>query len=172
MQGAGPSSPFLPGDKHPGLALPPECASQTPAVAPGLKACPYSHAASPASSSAAPGSPLPTSLDFCKTLPKQFKTMCRRATPPGACPGAGLAVSSRPAAPCSPRCPSAFSLALLFPVLVGRHGAAEAPCEQGWLLAQVSCCLGGQGLSHREVACAEVVGGPEPSPGQCGTASV
>ncbi|PKU37248.1 hypothetical protein llap_12449 [Limosa lapponica baueri] len=71
------------GDKHPGLALSPECASQAPAVAPGLKACPYSHAASPTSSSAAPGSPLPTSLDFCKTLPKQFKSMCRRATPPG-----------------------------------------------------------------------------------------
>ncbi|XP_009982245.1 PREDICTED: protein FAM193B, partial [Tauraco erythrolophus] len=71
------------GDKHPGLALSPECANQTPAMAPRLKACPYSHTASPTSSSAAPGSPLPTSLDFCKTLPKQFKSMCRRATPPG-----------------------------------------------------------------------------------------
>lgn len=51
----------------------------------GLKACPYGHTTSPATGSAAPGSPLPTSLDFCKTLPKQFKSMCRRATPPGAC---------------------------------------------------------------------------------------
>ncbi|XP_044306845.1 protein FAM193B isoform X2 [Varanus komodoensis] len=33
--------------------------------------------------SGSPGSPLPTSLDFCKTLPKQFKSMCRRPTPPG-----------------------------------------------------------------------------------------
>ncbi|XP_061473594.1 protein FAM193B isoform X2 [Rhineura floridana] len=33
--------------------------------------------------SGTPGSPLPTSLDFCKTLPKQFKSMCRRPTPPG-----------------------------------------------------------------------------------------
>ncbi|XP_037252865.1 protein FAM193B isoform X1 [Falco rusticolus] len=71
------------GDKHPGLSLSPECTSQASAMAPGLKACPYSHAASPTSSSTAPGSPLPTSLDFCKTLPKQFKSMCRRATPPG-----------------------------------------------------------------------------------------
>uniref|UniRef100_A0A8C3CPV5 Family with sequence similarity 193 member B n=1 Tax=Cairina moschata TaxID=8855 RepID=A0A8C3CPV5_CAIMO len=71
------------GDKHPSLALSPECVGQAPAAAPGLKGCPYSHAASPAAGSAAPGSPLPTSLDFCKTLPKQFKSMCRRATPPG-----------------------------------------------------------------------------------------
>ncbi|XP_053233218.1 protein FAM193B isoform X1 [Podarcis raffonei] len=73
-------TPVVPGDKHPGL--PPECASQAPAVGGGLKACPYSHALSPAPSGT-PGSPLPTSLDFCKTLPKQFKSMCRRPTPPG-----------------------------------------------------------------------------------------
>ncbi|XP_038269795.1 protein FAM193B isoform X3 [Dermochelys coriacea] len=71
------------GDKHPSLPLAPECIGQAPAAAPGLKACPYSHAVPPASSGAAPGSPLPTSLDFCKTLPKQLKSMCRRPTPPG-----------------------------------------------------------------------------------------
>ncbi|KAH0629920.1 hypothetical protein JD844_012411, partial [Phrynosoma platyrhinos] len=85
VNGAAPGSslggtPVVPGDKHPGL--PPECASQAPAVGGGLKACPYSHALSPAPSGT-PGSPLPTSLDFCKTLPKQFKSMCRRPTPPG-----------------------------------------------------------------------------------------
>lgn len=106
--GFSPSSAFLPGDKHPSLALSPECASQVSAMAPGLKACPYSHTASAASSNATPGSPLPTSLDFCKTLPKQFKSLCRRATPPGACPGTAPATASRPAAPepfslpCSP----------------------------------------------------------------------
>ncbi|XP_066471881.1 protein FAM193B isoform X1 [Tiliqua scincoides] len=73
-------APVVPGDKHPGL--PPECVNQAPAVGGGLKACPYSHALSPAPSGT-PGSPLPTSLDFCKTLPKQFKSMCRRPTPPG-----------------------------------------------------------------------------------------
>ncbi|XP_031454005.1 protein FAM193B [Phasianus colchicus] len=71
------------GEKHSSLALSPECISQAPAMVAGLKACPYGHTTSPATGSAAPGSPLPTSLDFCKTLPKQFKSMCRRATPPG-----------------------------------------------------------------------------------------
>ncbi|XP_058027146.1 protein FAM193B isoform X1 [Ahaetulla prasina] len=73
-------TPVVPGDKHPGL--PPECVNQAPAVGGGLKACPYSHALTPAPSGT-PDSPLPTSLDFCKTLPKQFKSMCRRPTPPG-----------------------------------------------------------------------------------------
>lgn len=101
-QQPGPSSALLSGDKHPSLALSPECVGQAPAAAPGLKGCPYSHAASPAAGSAAPGSPLPTSLDFCKTLPKQFKSMCRRATPPGACP----VLPARCSAPPSPLCPS------------------------------------------------------------------
>lgn len=108
MLGFSPNSAFLPGDKHPSIALSPECASQVSAMAPGLKACPYSHTASATSSNVTPGSPLPTSLDFCKTLPKQFKSLCRRATPPGTCPGIAPATASQPAAPepfplpCSP----------------------------------------------------------------------
>ncbi|KAK1159199.1 protein FAM193B-like isoform X1 [Acipenser oxyrinchus oxyrinchus] len=49
----------------------------------GTKVCPYSHPSSQNSSGAAPGSPLSTSSDLCKTTPKHFKTMCRRPTPPG-----------------------------------------------------------------------------------------
>ena len=167
MLGAGPSSAFLPGDKHPGLALSPECAGQAPAVAPGLKACPYSHAASPTSSSAAPGSPLPTSLDFCKTLPKQFKSMCRRATPPGTCPGAEPALSCQPAAPHSPRCPfprSALRGAGLSP-------AGQMGCYWGSLRAGMAASPGAslprgrQGSFPREATRAEVMGGSESGPG-------
>ncbi|XP_019361487.1 PREDICTED: protein FAM193B [Gavialis gangeticus] len=82
-QGSPAGPPTVLGEKHTGLALSAECVSQAPTVAPGLKACPYSHAVSPAPGGAAPGTPLPTSLDFCKALPKQFKSMCRRPTPPG-----------------------------------------------------------------------------------------
>lgn len=111
MLGASPNSAFLPGEKHPSLAVSPECTSQAPAVAPGLKACPYSHAASPTSSSTAPGSPLPTSLDFCKTLPKQFKSMCRRATPPGTCPG------QSPPCPPVPLLHTALAVPAPFPIV-------------------------------------------------------
>nr|XP_015205481.1 PREDICTED: protein FAM193B isoform X1 [Lepisosteus oculatus] len=49
----------------------------------GTKVCPYSHPASQNSSATAPGSPLSTSSDLCKTTPKHLKSMCRRPTPPG-----------------------------------------------------------------------------------------
>nr|XP_005992417.1 PREDICTED: protein FAM193B isoform X2 [Latimeria chalumnae] len=61
---------------------PPDCNMKTPKPI-GSKACPYSHPASQNSSGVAPGSPHSTSFDFCKNVPKQFKTTCRRPTPPG-----------------------------------------------------------------------------------------
>ncbi|KAJ7316589.1 hypothetical protein JRQ81_002751 [Phrynocephalus forsythii] len=129
-------APVVPGDKHPGL--PPECASPAPAVGGGLKACPYSHVLSPAPSGN-PGSPLPTSLDFCKTLPKQFKSMCRRPTPPGGplpCtgpqstpPAPKPGAESPPAGSCkSPHLPAANVPLLKIPPPVGCTHPCNGHC--------------------------------------------
>ncbi|XP_030429096.1 protein FAM193B isoform X1 [Gopherus evgoodei] len=146
------------GDKHPSLPLAPECIGQAPAAAPGLKACPYSHAVPPASSGAAPGSPLPTSLDFCKTLPKQFKSMCRRPTPPGeafhsldhhrhpdlaAPPNSPTGLPSQPPALIStkqsPAHPNTSPQAALAPAPSPHTAAAESPSAGTLSHSQASC---------------------------------
>ncbi|KAJ1126394.1 hypothetical protein NDU88_004802 [Pleurodeles waltl] len=48
-----------------------------------MKMCPYSSLSCQGTGVSMPGSPLPTSHDFCKATPKQLKSMCRRPTPPG-----------------------------------------------------------------------------------------
>nr|XP_033783117.1 protein FAM193B isoform X2 [Geotrypetes seraphini] len=70
------------GDKYSSITPSSECGSSCLKSA-GLKVCPYIHSTNPEGNTAIPGSPFPTSLDFCDASSKQIKNMCCRPLPPG-----------------------------------------------------------------------------------------